>query len=228
MAESGFSIYFHIFDWSGEDDTAHSASSAMIEDPAMPIPISVESYRSNGLKSTIKTYQDPHHTVPSTNFKHNDIVYLTFCDSTLKTDTCVFQILELQYPFNMLEKDEASDRASIERYYEEHYYNDSNKIIVMGYDDGTHGDVEPNDGIYSTNFRIQSKALGGDTNQDTSTIAVKSSVFIVPNEIDWDSGQIIYIDSPTIPEFPGNIVLLFICLLFCSIIVIFRRRCGFE
>jgi hypothetical protein len=191
--DSGYDIYIHIVDWSGEDDDVLIANSPTNDLDSSVLIANRQSTREIA-PAAVETFSDPNLEQSTNEFKHDDTVYFTMSDGYhnggVKTAT--------------VENDDTGPDS---------------EITVLVYDDGTHYDTLPNDGVYTGSFTIQSVVIGGSTNDDHSTIAVESSVKVFGDLAEP------YFDEPKplAPEFSDLLVILPIILI---LIVISVKRRG--
>jgi hypothetical protein len=186
--DSGCSVYIHIIDWSGEVEDNVLISGSPINNIDSSV-LEVNRITTREITTVIvKTFSDTNFEQSTNEFKHNDIVYFTMSDGYhnggMKTATV------------------ANDDTGPD-----------SEIVVLVYDDGTHYDALPNDGVFTGSFTIQSVAIGGNTNDEFSIIAVESSVKVTGEFAEPYFGD----PKPLAPEF-GD--LLFILPLILILILI--------
>ena len=152
---------------------------------------SLTRYDSNTI---INTYRDAGFGQPTTEFKHDEVVYVTVTNGMSAGGVKTVMIMD-------------NDDGS------------KDKISVQIYDDGTHADKQANDGLYSGRFKLQSMEKGCITDNDMDTIAVKKAVHIYPELRDNDDSKYL-----SIPEFGSSIFILLICCTLLLIALISRKK----
>jgi len=186
-------IYVHIVDWLGECDHAGElrVDTECSDTDKLVVRNSLTRYDSNTI---INTYRDAGFGQPTTEFKHDEVVYVTVTNGMSAGGVKTVMIMD-------------NDDGS------------KDKISVQIYDDGTHADKQANDGLYSGRFKLQSMEKGGITDNDMDTIAVKKAVHIYPELRDNDDSKYL-----SIPEFGSSIFILLICCTLLLIALISRKK----